>query len=225
MYLLRRLRRRAGALERARFARELHDGAVQSLISVEMQVDVLRRQSSSDPARTPQELGRIQGLLREEVLKLRELMQQMKSLDVDAKRLLRLLADTVERFQRETGISARFVSEVEEVDMPQGVCRELARIVQEGLVNVRKHSGARQVLVRLGVIDSHWQVVIEDDGSGFPFSGRLTQAELDSMGKGPVVIKERVHLIAGELTIESNPGRGSRLEISFPQKPEIVYGK
>jgi signal transduction histidine kinase len=225
VYLLRRLRRRAGALERARFARELHDGAVQSLISVEMQVDVLRRQSSSDPARTPQELGRIQGLLREEVLKLRELMQQMKSLDVDAKRLLRLLADTVERFQRETGISARFVSEVEEVDMPQGVCRELARIVQEGLVNVRKHSGARKVLVRLGVIDSHWQVVIEDDGSGFPFSGRLTQAELDSMGKGPVVIKERVHLIAGELTIESNPGRGSRLEISFPQKPEIVYGK
>jgi signal transduction histidine kinase len=225
VYLLRRLRRRAGALERARFARELHDGAVQSLISVEMQVDVLRRQSSSDPARTPLELERIQGLLREEVLKLRELMQQMKSLDVDAKRLLRLLADTVERFQRETGISARFVSEVEEVDMPQGVCRELARIVQEGLVNVRKHSGARKVLVRLGVIASNWQVVIEDDGSGFPFSGRLTQAELDAMGKGPVVIKERVHLIAGELTIESNPGRGSRLEISFPQKPEIVYGK
>jgi signal transduction histidine kinase len=225
VYLLRRLRRRAGALERARFARELHDGAVQSLISVEMQVDVLRRQSSTDPARTPQELGRIQGLLREEVLKLRELMQQMKSLDVDSKRLLRLLADTVERFQRETGISARFVSEVEEVDMPQGVCRELARIVQEGLVNVRKHSGARKALVRLGVIDSRWQVVIEDDGSGFPFSGRLTQAELDSMGKGPVVIKERVHLIAGELTIESNPGRGSRLEISFPQKPETVYGK
>ena len=43
VYLLRSLRRRAGALERARFARELHDGAVQSLIAVEMQVDVLRR--------------------------------------------------------------------------------------------------------------------------------------------------------------------------------------
>ena len=43
--LLRRLRLRAGAVERARFARELHDGAVQSLIAVEMQVDVLRRQS------------------------------------------------------------------------------------------------------------------------------------------------------------------------------------
>lgn len=224
VYLLRRLRRRAGALERARFARELHDGAVQSLIAVEMQVDVLRRQSASHPERTPQELGRIQGLLREEVLKLRELMQQMKTLDVDSKRLLGLLADTVERFQRETGISARFTSELEELDMPQPVCRELARIVQEGLVNVRKHSGARQVLVRLGSRDGKWTIVIEDDGSGFPFSGRLTQGELDAIGKGPAVIKERVRLIEGELTVESNPGRGSRLEVNIPQKRETVYG-
>ena len=52
------------------------------------------------------------------------------------------LADTVERFQRETGITARFTSDLEEPDMPQPVCRELTRIVQEGLVNVRKHSQA-----------------------------------------------------------------------------------
>jgi signal transduction histidine kinase len=225
VYLLRRLRKRAGALERARFARELHDGAVQSLISVEMQVDVLRRQTVLDPSRTPEELGRIQGLLREEVLNLRELMQQMKSLEVDSKRLLGLLADTVERFQRETGISSRFLSDLEDLDMPQHVCRELARIVQEGLVNVRKHSKAHQVLVRLGASNGLWNVVIEDDGSGFSFEGRFTQAELDTMGKGPVVIKERVRLIAGELTIESNPGRGSRLEINIPQKRDAAYGQ
>ena len=88
VYLLRRLRLRAGALERARFARELHDGAVQSLIAVEMQVDVLRRQSATRAEVVPEELGRIQGLLREEVLKLRELMQQMKSLDVDSRKLI-----------------------------------------------------------------------------------------------------------------------------------------
>ena len=144
VYLLHQLRRRAGAAERARFARELHDGAVQSLIAVEMQVDVLRRQErGADLNPIGGELGRIQGLLREEVLKLRELMQQMKAIDVDAHRLLPLLNDTVERFQRETGISARFVTDLEELDMPQKVCRELLRIVQEGLVNVRKHSTAR----------------------------------------------------------------------------------
>ena len=64
-------------------------------------------------------MGRIQGLLREEVLKLRELMQQMKAIDVDSQRLLGVLNDTVERFQRETGISARFVTDLVELDMPQ----------------------------------------------------------------------------------------------------------
>jgi len=222
--LLRRLRLRAGAVERARFARELHDGAVQSLIAVEMQVDVLRRQSASKPDLVTNELGRIQGLLREEVLKLRELMQQMKTLDVDAKRLLGLMHDTVERFQRETGITARFFSELAELDMPQPVCRELARIVQEALVNVRKHSQARQVLVRMSAKNGSWRVEIEDDGRGFPFSGRLSQNELDSIGKGPLVIKERVRVIDGELTVESNPGRGSRLEITVPQRQGLTHG-
>ena len=222
--LLRRLRLRAGALERARFARELHDGAVQSLIAVEMQVDVLRRQAPARPGVVTEELARIQGLLREEVLKLRELMQQMKTLDVDSKKLLGLLSDTVERFQRETGISARFLCDTDKITMPQPVCRELARIVQEALVNVRKHSHARQVLVRLGSRNGVWHVLIEDDGHGFPFAGRLSQTELDTMGKGPLVIKERVRLIEGELTIESNPGQGSRLEITVPQRREASYG-
>jgi signal transduction histidine kinase len=222
--LLRRLRLRAGAVERARFARELHDGAVQSLIAVEMQVDVLRRQSPGNPGLVTEELSRIQGLLREEVLKLRELMQQMKTLDVDSKKLLGLLSDTVERFQRETGISARFLSDLDELNMPQPVCRELARIVQEALVNVRKHSKARQVLVRLGSRNGAWHVLIEDDGRGFPFAGRVSQVELDNMGKGPVVIKERVRLIEGELTIESSPGQGSRLEITVPQRRQATYG-
>jgi signal transduction histidine kinase len=227
VYLLRRLRLRAGAVERARFARELHDGAVQSLIAVEMQVDVLRRQSGKSGAVSEgvtSELGRIQGLLREEVLKLRELMQQMKSLDVDSRRLLVFLADTVERFQRETGISARFLSDLDELEMPQPVCRELARIVQEGLVNVRKHSRARQVLVRLGASNDKWNLMIEDDGCGFPFAGRLSHLESDALGRGPLVIKERVRLIDGELTVESIPGRGSRVEINIPQKRQAIHG-
>ena len=216
VYLLHRLRRRAGAAERARVARELHDGAVQSLIAVEMQVDVLRRQANADGP-IGGELGRIQGLLREEVLKLRELMQQMKAIDVDAQKLLGVLHDTVERFQRETGISARFVADVEELDMPQKICRELVRIVQEGLVNVRKHSRARHALIRLGSSDSQWSLVLEDDGQGFPFSGRFTQHQLDEIGKGPMIIKERVRLIAGELTVESTSGQGTRLEITIPR--------
>ena len=223
VYLLHRLRRRAGAAERARFARELHDGAVQSLIAVEMQVDVLKRQAETTPAVVTGELGRIQGLLREEVLKLRELMQQMKSIDVDSRRFLSVVIDAVDRFERETGISARFVTDIEKekLEMPDKVCRELLRIVQEGLVNVRKHSRARHVLVRLASTPTQWSLTMEDDGKGFPFSGRLTQEELDQMGKGPTIIKERVRLIAGALAVESNPGTGTRLEVKVPRVGEV----
>jgi signal transduction histidine kinase len=222
--LLRRLRLRAGAVERARFARELHDGAVQSLIAVEMQVDVLRRQSAEKPEVATAELGRIQALLREEVLKLRELMQQLKTLDVDSRRLVSVITDTVERFQRETGIAARFSADVAELEMPQPVCREIVRIVQEALVNVRKHSGAKQVKVRLAEKNSKWKLLVEDDGAGYPFAGRFTQAELDAMGKGPLVIKERVRLIEGQLTIESTPGQGTCLEISVPKGRGALHG-
>lgn len=231
LYLLRRLRRRAGALERARLVRELHDGAVQSLIGVEMQVDVLRRtfpdgsgESSAEPGPADRralfmsaELERIQKLLREEVLKLRELMQQMKSTEVDSHRLPAFLRDTVQRFQRETGIAARFLLDEQEIELAPPVCRELARIVQEALVNVRKHSGAKQVLVQLLETHGKWELIIEDDGTGFPFAGRVSQSELDSTGRAPAIIRERVRLIQGELTIESKPGQGSRIEVWVPQ--------
>ncbi len=222
VYLLHRLRRRASAAERARFARELHDGAVQSLIAVEMQVDVLRRQVEQNRP-IGGELGRIQSLLREEVLKLRELMQQMKAIDVDSQRLLGVLKDTVERFQRETGITARFVTDLDQLDMPQRVCREILRIVQEGLVNVRKHSGARHALVRLASSGKTWSLTVEDDGKGFPFAGRYNHQQVEESGKGPMIIKERVSLIAGELTIESNPGQGTRLEVTVPRDGNVPH--
>ena len=220
LYLLRRLRRRAGAAERARLVRKLHDGAVQSLIGVEMQVDVLRRHTPGVDSMTG-ELERIQGLLREEVLKLRELMQEMKSTEVDARRLAEFLRDTVQRFQRETGIAAQFVLDGDEVILPQAVCRELARIAQEALVNVRKHSGAKQVLVQLLQEEGGWQLVIEDDGTGFPFAGRISQSELDASGRAPAIIRERVRLIQGGLTIESKPGKGSRVEVYVPQAQPV----
>lgn len=223
LYLLRRLRSRAGAVERARLVRELHDGAVQSLIGVEMQVDVLRRHAPGTESMT-HELERIQGLLREEVLKLRELMQEMKSTEVDARRLTGFLRDTVQRFQRETGIAAQFVMDGDEINLSSAVCRELARIVQEALVNVRKHSRAKQVVVQLLQEEGGWQLVIEDDGAGFPFSGRISQLELEASGKAPAIIRERVRLIQADLTIESKPGKGSRVEVFVPLAQPVELG-
>jgi signal transduction histidine kinase len=218
VYLLSRLRTRAGAIERARVARELHDGVIQSLIGLEMQVDVLKRQAAGEQHEMAGSLAKIQGLLRNEVLAVRELMEQMRPVDVGPAEILGHLASLVDRFQRETGITARFASQLPEVTLSPRVCREIARIVQEALVNIRKHSGARQAVVRFGREKGRWTLVIDDDGRGFDFAGRLSQAELDAARQGPLVIKERVRSAGGELAIESSPGRGSRLEIWLPER-------
>ena len=223
VYLFRRFRSRAGAVERARVARELHDTVIQSLISIEMQIDVLRRHGTNDSQLTL-ELQRIQDLLRQEVLNLRELIQTMRPPDVGPHQFLDFIAQLVERFSRDTGIAAQFVSELQEVTLPAATCRELARVVQEGLVNIRKHSGAQSAMVRFGSQNGSWKLVIDDDGKGFPFAGRFTLSELDDFRRGPTVIKERVRAVDGDMVIESNPGHGSKLEITVPQKGNESYG-
>ncbi len=223
VYVFRQFRSRAGAMERARVARELHDTAIQSLISIEMQIDVLRRRAASDP-RLVTELEHIQGLLRQEVLNLRELMQTMRPVEIGPHQFLDFIAQLVERFSRDTGVEARFVSELQEVTMPPATCRELARVVQEGLVNIRKHSGAHSAVVSFGTQNGCWKLVINDDGRGFPFAGRFCLRELDDFRRGPTVIKERIRSVGGNLLIESTPGRGSRLEITVPQKGYESYG-
>jgi signal transduction histidine kinase len=216
VHLTGQLQERAGALERARVARELHDGVIQSLIAAEMQIDVLKRQDPIKGTSSAADLGRLQRAIKDEVLNLRELMQHMRPPEFDPDELLAYIADMVQRFGRDSGISAVFVSEVDDVRLPWRVCLELVRIVQEGLVNVRKHSAASNVIVRFGVREGHWTLEIDDNGHGFPFEGRFSQADLESGRRGPTIIKERVKAIGGHLAIDSTP-RGTKLEILVPQ--------
>jgi signal transduction histidine kinase len=212
---LSRLQSRIGAAERARVARDLHDGIIQSLIGLEMRVDVWRRTSPH-----PDEASRlehIQNALRREVVDLRDLIQHMRRAPVDPDRVLDHIAAAVERFRVDSGIEAHFVSEIQELSLSPRVCDELIAIVGEALVNIRKHSGARHVVVRASAVDSFWKIEIDDDGRGLGFSGRLEQAELDLTRKGPVIIKERVRSIGARLAVESDPGRGARIEVWLPR--------
>jgi signal transduction histidine kinase len=205
--------RNAGAMERARVARDLHDGVIQSLIGIEMQLEAERQR---DPARSV-DFEHIQQQIRYEILNLRELMNQLRPLELSPGEMPNYLADLVDKFGRDTGIHARFVHDQQDVPFSSETCTELARIVQEALANVRKHSGAQNVIVRLAALEDGWDLTVLDDGRGFDFEGRLSQAQLDEQWKGPIVIKERVRLIGGELTLESGPARGSTLRITIPR--------
>jgi signal transduction histidine kinase len=216
LYLERHLRSRLQEHERAQLARELHDGVIQSLIAVEMGLDVARRQVESAPAKAAEGLEGAQRQLREQIVDVRTLMTQLRRPDVDHRRLVQHLTEATARFHQATGIEARFVGMAEQLDVSPRVCGELVRVVDEALMNVRKHSGARRVDVCLGASPGVLTLSVQDDGRGFGFSGRMAQPDLDAHGLGPQVIKERVRAIGGRVAIDSRPGRGSRLEVHLP---------
>jgi signal transduction histidine kinase len=216
VFLLRRLRSRAGAVERARVSRELHDGAIQSLFGIQMKIEALRRDATLTPEKVDEELGEVHDLLQREVLALRELMQALRPLELETSdQLPDVLASLVERFRRDTSVSARFIWTGGPISLPSSTALELARIVQEALVNVRKHSRARNVLVRLTNNDDTCTLMIEDDGQGFGFEGRLSARELEKRRIGPAIIKERARIAGAQLSVDSAPGVGARLELTF----------
>jgi signal transduction histidine kinase len=204
LYLFRRLQTRAAAVERATLARALHDGLIQSLISAEMRVHAVRRRLTDES--TALELFRIEKILHQEILGVRDLMQRIKPIHLDPDELIEFLADHVNRFKSDTGINASFFADVRHVSLPGPMCSEVARVVQEALSNVRKHSGAGQVCVRLSEADGRWSLVVEDDGKGLTAPLRYPS---------PAVIKECVRSLRGELALQSAAGGGLRLEIRF----------
>jgi len=213
-YLMARLRARVLDVERARIARELHDGLVQSLIGLEMEIDAMRRRV--DSSALEDEFAGLRDRLHRSILDTRDLMAELRPPVIGRDGLLGAVAGVVDRFRMETSIDVRFSSEVDELDCAPRTTMEVARIVQEALVNVRKHAAAQHVVVRLGRGDDGWRLTIDDDGRGFGFGGRLSHEDLESQRRGPVVIKERVRAIGGELIVDSEPGRGARLEIKWP---------
>jgi signal transduction histidine kinase len=214
--LLHRLRSRSAADERTRIARELHDGIIQSVMGVQIQLHTLAGRLRREEHPLGDEVHRLGGLLHTEVLGLRDMMQQMQPSELAPERLIDTLADLVQRFQYETGIRARFMSQFERIDLSPRACREVTRMIQEALVNVRKHSGAKSVSVRLTCADGVCRLAIDDDGRGFPFTGRLSLNDVEFGRQGPRVIKERVRLLGGELAVESAPNQGARIAISIP---------
>jgi signal transduction histidine kinase len=215
-----RLRSEAGAAERARLGRELHDGVVQSLFGLEMQAYLLRNTARDYPS-IGDELQQMQTTIHEQLQELREMVQRSRTIEVTSDRLLDFLSSATSKFANDTYISAHFESNVPSgtaIDLSEGNCRELARIAHEAMVNVRKHSRAKAMLIRLMDQPESVRLTLEDDGRGFGFQGRLNLSELDAAQAGPAVIKDCVRALGAELYIESHSWKGTFIEVVVPKE-------
>jgi signal transduction histidine kinase len=216
IFLLRHLRARAIEAERSRIARDLHDGILQTLLSIEIQLDVLRRRVPGTPEQAVAGLTTLQQTVRNEGAELRQIVTDLRPLRVQSADLVDLMRGFAERYRNETTIALDLLIDSAQLRAPDRVCREIFQIYREALNNIKKHAKASHVVVKLSQDDSRLVLVVDDNGEGFSFAGKFTADELDRLRLGPISIKERVRTVGGVLTVESNPGHGARLTIEVP---------
>ena len=216
VFMLRHLRARAIEAERSRISRDLHDGILQTLLSIEMQLDVLRRKVAGQSEQVEAGLASLQQTVKNEGGELRHLVTDLRPLRVQSADLVDLMRGFGERFRNESGVALDLLVDSVELHAPDRVCREIFQIYREALNNIKKHAKASHVVVKLSQDDSRLALVVDDNGEGFSFAGRFTGDELDRLRLGPISIKERTRTVGGVLTVESNPGHGARLMIEVP---------
>jgi signal transduction histidine kinase len=201
--------------ERQRIAADFHDGPLQSFISFQMRLEIIKKLMGRDRGAAEEELHQLQELCKSQVADLRGFVRSMRPAD-EGMSLNASLNKMVEGFQRDAGIFATFTSTEFHDPSATEVSLEILQIVRETLNNIQKHSGATRVAVSAALADQEIEVTVEDNGAGFPFSGRFTLDELDLLRLGPVSIKRRMRMLSGKLVIESKPGQGAKLEIRVP---------
>jgi signal transduction histidine kinase len=216
LFLLRHLRARAIESERSRISRDLHDGILQTLLSIQIQLDVLRRKVMQFPGQVETALGTLQQTVRNEGAELRTLVTDLRPLRVESADLMDLMRGFLERFKNESELQVELLVNSEDLQAPDRVCRELFQIYREALNNIKKHAHATHVVVKLTQSETSISLVVDDNGEGFSFAGRFSGDELDRLRLGPISIKERTRTVGGLLTVESSPGHGARLTVEIP---------
>ncbi len=201
--------------ERASLAHELHDSLAQTLASLRLQVrmlgDALRDADIAPEARV--DLTRIRNGIDEAHGELRELLSSFRA-PVDRRGLIPTLEDLTCRFGKQTGIHAVLQLNCRPFEVTPTEEMQLVRIVQETLTNVRKHADAQTVRVLLTrEQNGDYVLLVEDDGVGF--SARRKAAGRPGEHIGLSILEERARRIGAHLEIESEPGEGTRVEVTF----------
>lgn len=210
---------RAREAERERIAADFHDGPLQSFISVQMRLEILRKMLAKKPETGMEELTNLQQVVTRQVAEVRTFVRGMRPVEVEGAGLASALRQTVGFFQKDCGVTATFKAGAEAMHDDLEASLDIVQIVREALNNVHKHSSASRVAVSLDRDNGHLALEVEDDGTGFPFTGEFSLDEMELLRMGPESIKRRVRSLNGDLKVISRPGLGSTLRIRVPVIP------
>jgi PAS domain S-box-containing protein len=208
-----RERLQAAEVERARWARELHDETLQALAGLHVLLYSASRATTVDDM--GERIAQAQEQIEDEMEKLRGLISELRPAALDELGLEASVRDLAERTQAVYGLDVETLVDLAAADgaaqrLDQEVETAAYRIVQESLHNAARHAGATRVVVELARRDGALELSVSDDGGGFD------AADAGSSGFGLRGMRERVELLDGRIEIDSGAGRGTRVAAALP---------
>jgi signal transduction histidine kinase len=211
-----RMRAAAVGEERIRVARDLHDGVLQSLTGAALKLESVRKLVGTEDEEAQRRLRRVQELLEHDQRELRSLITHLRPATTTERRTSPLesrLADLAQLFERQWDVAVSVTIVPPFPALRDELSGAIYSIVHEAVANAARHAQATRIEATVRARNGGGvEIVVTDDGQGFPFHGHFDLAELDELRRGPVTLKERVASLGGELVLHSAPD-GAKLEI------------
>jgi len=211
--------------ERRRLARDLHDGLLQTLTAVMLQINAASKELTTAPKAAQARLRAITNLIAAEQRDLRALVQGLNpptSTPAASSAQLTATLKNLCRRARLGGVRVEFVSSGDG-PISRDLANEIYRIVHESIANITRHAHAQTARVELSIQVDRVHITISDDGCGFPFRGKFDLAALNARNCGPASLRARVAALRGSLVLTSSPA-GSCKEIALPLEPSVPGG-
>jgi len=199
--------------ERKRIAGELHDGIGQTLVVIRNRAQLGLR-DGDDPAGTRRHMEEILEATGDGIEEVRKVAYNLRPYQLDRLGLTRAIEALVEQAAASTGMT--IASRLDPLDGVFARDDEIAvyRIVQEALSNMLRHAQASSATVEARVADGKIEIAVEDDGRGFDAAA----FPADRPGMGLSGIAERARILGGRHTVQSSPGRGTRIAVWLPRR-------
>ncbi|MBF2087677.1 MAG: sensor histidine kinase [Synechococcales cyanobacterium K44_A2020_017] len=195
----------AVALERARIARDIHDGLGHSLSTLSVQLELIQRLTQQEPVAAAGALSIAQQLTHQCLQDVRLSVQTMRQRNFNLNQAIRELIEQIHALHR---LKIDYHLKLP-VLSPQ-MSHQLYCILQEGLTNIQKHAQANQVQLRGYATSSTVWLELRDDGVGFDLDGVLPGFGLRGM-------YERTQLLRGQLKVQSRAGEGTFIQVCIPR--------
>jgi signal transduction histidine kinase len=203
--------------ERKRIARELHDGTSQMLTGLALNLQAamdIAEMTGIKEARMEERLKKARDLAVQTSIEVTKLINDLRPTLLDSLGLAPAIQRYVETWLHPKGISATVKTRGHE-RLPSEVEVALFRITQEAINNIMKHSEAKSVDIDLKCDGEKCVLRIKDDGKGFDVD-EITKVEKTGRGVGLFGMKERVTLVGGSCTVQSQPGQGTTVISEVP---------